>query len=216
MIPCGKEKEILMMKKVFVLLLAAVMVMALFAGCGTKKNYAENNTEFVIGVSGPLTGGAAKYGVAVKNSAQMAVDEINEAGGLDGIQFELVMYDDKHDATTVETLYAKLYEEGMQASLGTVTTKPGLEFKTFAKDDNVFFITPSATGTGSVVEVLTNGAPIYSYGLAVPIPGVILVLFHKPPPLYISQVKRPGISDAGAIVHGISCLFDSVARAEIT
>ena len=143
------------MKKVFAIMLAALMVAAMFAGCGAKDGAGSGSGEFVIGMSGPLTGGAAMYGIAVKNAAQLAVDEINAAGGLDGIQFELVMYDDKHDATTVETLYAKLYEEGMQASLGTVTTKPGLEFKTFAKEDNVFFLTPSATG--DAIPEFANG-----------------------------------------------------------
>ena len=135
-----------MMKKVFVLLLAAVMVMALFAGCGAKKNYAENNTEFVIGVSGPLTGEAAIYGVAVKNAAQMAIDEINAAGGLNGIKFKLVAVDDKHDRSNIATNYASLLEGGMQVSLGTVTTAPGMEFTNLSEEDNVFFLTPSASG----------------------------------------------------------------------
>jgi branched-chain amino acid transport system substrate-binding protein len=90
------------MKKVFALALAVMMVAAMFAGCGAK-NYAENNTEFVIGASGPLTGAAAVYGVAVQNSAQMAVDEINAAGGLNGIKFKLVMMDDKDDGANISS-----------------------------------------------------------------------------------------------------------------
>ena len=122
------------------------MVMALLAGCGAKKNYAENNTEFVIGVSGPLTGSAAIYGVAVKNAAQMAIDEINAAGGFNGIKFKLVPMDDKNDPSLVSGNYSALLEGGMQISLGTVTTKPGLEFKNLSSEDNVFFLTPSASG----------------------------------------------------------------------
>lgn len=134
------------MKKVLSLVLIAVLCLAMFASCGKAKNYAENNTEYVIGLSGPLTGGAALYGVAVKNSAQMAVDEINAAGGLNGVQFKLIATDDMHDPTKVATNYSSLLESGMQLSLGTVTTGPGLEFKNLAKDDNVFFLTPSASG----------------------------------------------------------------------
>ncbi len=134
------------MKKVFAIMLAALMVAAMFAGCGGAKNYAENNTEFVIGVSGPLTGEAAIYGTAVANAAQMAVDEINEAGGLNGVKFKLIAMDDKHDATLVSGNYSALLEQGMQLSLGTVTTAPGLEFKNLSKEDNVFFLTPSASG----------------------------------------------------------------------
>jgi branched-chain amino acid transport system substrate-binding protein len=75
----------------------------------------------------------------------MAVDEINAAGGLNGIKFKLVATDDMHDATKVSTNYSSMLEGGMQLSLGTVTTAPGQEFKNLAKDDNVFFLTPSAS-----------------------------------------------------------------------
>ena len=131
-------------KKVFAALLAVAMVLS-FAACG-GKNYTANNTEYVIGFSGPLTGPAAVYGVAVKNSAQMAVDEINAAGGLNGVKFKLIATDDTHDATKVAANYASLLEDGMQVSLGTVTTAPGLEFNNLSAEDNVFFITPSASG----------------------------------------------------------------------
>ncbi|MBO5356435.1 MAG: ABC transporter substrate-binding protein [Clostridia bacterium] len=134
--------------RVLALILSIVLclgMVGMIASCG-KTNYAENNTKIKIGASGPLTGGAAMYGIAVKNSAQLAVDEINAKGGLNGIMFELVMLDDKHDANNISTNYASLYEGGMQVSLGTVTTKPGLEFKGYANADNVFFLTPSATG----------------------------------------------------------------------
>ena len=135
-------------KKAAAAVLAAVMAVTCFAGCSGNagKNYAANNTEFVIGTTGPLTGPASNYGTAVQNAAQLAVDEINAAGGLNGIHFKLVMLDDKHDASTITTNYASLTESGMQVSLGSVTTGPGLEFKNLAHDDNLFFLTPSASG----------------------------------------------------------------------
>ncbi|MBQ7345215.1 MAG: ABC transporter substrate-binding protein [Oscillospiraceae bacterium] len=133
--------------KLTAIVMALVLCLGLFAGCSSgDAGYTADNTEFVIGVSGPLTGGAAMYGQAVKNSAQMAVDEINAAGGLNGIKFKLVAMDDMHDATKISTNYSSLLEGGMQVSLGTVTTAPGLEFKNLSADDNVFFLTPSASG----------------------------------------------------------------------
>jgi len=135
--------------KIIAVVLVLVLAIGALASCGGgDKNYAENNTKIKIGVSGPLTGGASVYGIAVENSAKLAINEINAAGGLDGILFELVMTDDKHDPTLVSANYASLYEGGMQISLGTVTTGPGLEFKDLAKDDNVFVLTPSASGDG--------------------------------------------------------------------
>ncbi len=132
------------LKKLFAAFLALTMILGL-ASCG-GANYTAENTEYVIGFSGPLTGAAAVYGVAVKNSAQMAVDEINAAGGLNGVKFKLVSTDDTHDAAKVAANYANLYEGGMQVSLGTVTTAPGLEFSKLSAEDNVFFLTPSASG----------------------------------------------------------------------
>ena len=133
--------------KITAIVLSLVLCLGLFAGCASADSgYTSKNTEYIIGVSGPLTGGAAMYGNAVVNSAQMAVDEINAAGGLNGIKFKLVATDDMHDAAKISTNYASLLEGGMQVSLGTVTTDPGLEFKNLSKDDNVFFLTPSASG----------------------------------------------------------------------
>ena len=136
------------MKKMLRKAVAAVMALSMLlvlSACG-GANYTAKNTEYVIGFSGPLTGPAAVYGTAVKNSAQMAVDEINAAGGLNGVKFKLVAKDDTHDATKVAANYSSMLEEGMQVSLGTVTTTPGLEFTKLSAEDNVFFLTPSATG----------------------------------------------------------------------
>ena len=132
-------------RKILAVALALVMVMS-FAACSGGANYTAENTEYIIGVSGPLTGAAAVYGVAVQNSAQMAVDEINANGGLNGVTFKFIATDDTHDATKVAANYASMLEGGMQVSLGTVTTAPGLEYKQLSAEDNVFFLTPSASG----------------------------------------------------------------------
>jgi branched-chain amino acid transport system substrate-binding protein len=123
-------------------------MVAVLASCGgnNEVNYAENNTTIKVGMSGPLTGGAAMYGIAVKNSAELAIAEINAAGGVNGVMLELVAADDKHDATLVSTTYSTLYEGGCQLFLGTVTTKPGIQFKDYALEDGIFYLTPSASG----------------------------------------------------------------------
>lgn len=128
-------------KKIFAAFMAMCMLMSL-AACGNS----ENADVYVIGVSGPLTGPAAVYGTAVKNSAQMAIDEINAAGGLNGVKFKLIATDDTNDSTKVSINFESMKEQGMQVSLGTVTTKPGIEFSKLSNQDKVFFITPSASG----------------------------------------------------------------------
>ncbi len=130
--------------KVLGLGLALTLGVGSLTACG-NKGYTSKNTEYYIGSSGPLTGGAGVYGQAVKNGAQLAVDEINAAGGVNGYKLNFQMYDDVHDQTKVAAGYSAQLEAGMQMSLGCVTTKPCLQYKELSKEDNVFFITPSAT-----------------------------------------------------------------------
>lgn len=123
--------------------LAAVMTMGVVVGCGSGLEVPKFSKENInIGASGPLTGGAAIYGTAVYNAAKLAVKEINDAGGVKGIKLSFEMLDDAHDATKVPANYANLKDNGMQISLGCVTTKPCLQFKGDAVKDNMFVLTP--------------------------------------------------------------------------
>ena len=137
-------------RKIIAFALAAIMVVASFSfvSCGEETievpKFSDDTIK--IGITGPLTGPAAVYGKAVYNGAKLAIHEINEAGGLDGVMFSFEMFDDTHDPTKVATGYASLVDKGMQLSLGTVTTGPGLEFKELSKNDNLFVLTPSASG----------------------------------------------------------------------
>ena len=140
--------------KVLAFVMCALLVCTAFVACDNKSS----GDKYVIGLSGPLTGGASVYGIAVKNSAQMAIDEINEAGGLNGVMFELVALDDQHDASKVATNYAALMDAGMVVSLGCVTSAPGLEFTKLSAEDNVFFLTPSASAN-AIVDTRTDDQP---------------------------------------------------------
>ncbi|MCQ2413387.1 MAG: ABC transporter substrate-binding protein [Clostridia bacterium] len=142
--------------------LCAVLVVTscfAFASCGKKDE------TFKIGVSGPLTGGAATYGIAVKNGAALAVKEINAKGGLFGkYQLQLFTYDDQHNATLVSTGYYDMVQKGMQASLGCVTSAPCAEFADLSAEDNMFFITPSASN--DEIPKNTNGYQLcFSVGI---------------------------------------------------
>ena len=104
---------------------------------------------FKIGGIGPTTGGAATYGNAVKNGAQIAVDEINAKGG---IQFELYFQDDENDVEKAVNAYNTLKDWGMQVLLGTVTTQPCLSVAPEAAADNMFLLTPSASNVDVIAE----------------------------------------------------------------
>ena len=77
---------------------------------------------FKIGGIGPTTGSAAVYGTAVQNAAQLAVDEINAAGGINGVQIEFKFEDDECDAEKSVNAYNTLKDWGMQMLMGTVTS----------------------------------------------------------------------------------------------
>ncbi len=143
------------MKKILTLALAVLMVFSLVActgdGANNSNSYTANNTEFVIGGTGPLTGDASSYGISVQEGATIAIEQINANGGLNGVNFKLDMKDDKAQATDAATGYDMLYEAGMNVSIGSVTSGSCAAFAEKAAQDNLFFITPSASAA-NVIE----------------------------------------------------------------
>ena len=129
--------------------LSAVLAVGSLAGCGnqvgTTGSTGSADGAIKIGGIGPLTGNAAIYGQAAKNGAQIAVDEINAAGG--DIKFELKYEDDENDAEKSVNAYNNLKDWGMQISLGSVTTQPCIAVSTELNADKIFALTPSASST---------------------------------------------------------------------
>lgn len=144
-------------QKVLTLVLAMTLCAFCFASCGGggKMNYASSNTEYFIGGTGPLTGDASSYGISVQNGAQLAIDEINANGGLNGVLFHFEIKDDQAGEEAAATGYNALYEAGMQLSIGSVTSGSCASFADRAKDNGVLFITPSASAA-NVIAVSEN------------------------------------------------------------
>lgn len=142
------------MKKVVSVLLVLAMAVSCLAGCGGSSSKKEEGSAdaFYIGGIGPTTGGAAIYGKAAQNGAQIAVDEINEAGGINGYKIEYNFQDDQHDAEKSVNAYNTLKDWGMQILYGTVTTTPCIAVADKTAQDNMFQITPSASST----DVIAN------------------------------------------------------------
>lgn len=137
------------LKKVLSITAAAAMAMTAI----TPVSVFADEASFKIGSIGPLTGAAAAYGEAVKNGAELAVKEINEAGGINGAQIEFQMEDDEHDAEKSVNAYNTLKDWGMQMLAGTVTSAPCIAVSAEAANDNMFLLTPS----GSAVDCITAG-----------------------------------------------------------
>lgn len=161
--------------KVAALVLVATLLVSCFAACGTKtddkKDDGKTNTtgEIFIGATGPLTGDASSYGISVKNGAEIAIEEINAAGGLNGITFKFEIKDDKAAAADATTAYDALMDAGMQVSLGSVTSGSCEAFAGAAEEDNLFFMTPSA----SAANIITYGSNSFRVCFGDPDQGIL-------------------------------------------
>ena len=134
--------------------LATAMVLSM-AGCSTAEattgSSAASGSEsgsadtFKIGGIGPTTGGAATYGLAVKNALELAVEEVNAAGGINGYKLELNFQDDEHDAEKSVNAYNSLKDWDADVLLGCVTSTPCIAVSEKTKADNMFQLTPSGT-----------------------------------------------------------------------
>ena len=120
---------------------------------------ATSSKPFVLGGSGPITGDAAVYGLAVMHGAQIAVDEINAAGGK--VSFDFHFEDDQADGEQAVSAYNTLVDDGMQVSLLTTTSGAGQSVAPLYKEDNIFAITPSGSSTAIVYQDATNEANPY-------------------------------------------------------
>ena len=148
------------MKKYLAFAMALAMVAASFAGCGSSSSAPASTTAATtaatgdaaeapagtgtvkIGMSGPLTGGASAYGLAVKAGMEVAVEEINAKGGL---QIEFNAQDDEADGEKAVSAYNALKDWGMQVMAGQVTTGSALAVAPESTADNMFNLTPSAS-----------------------------------------------------------------------
>ena len=196
------------MKKRFLSLGLAMAMAASLTACGSSSSTTETTTaaaaagestaasgEVVkLGGIGPVTGAAAVYGLAVKNGAQIAVDEINADGGINGYQIDFQFQDDEHDAEKSVNAYNTLKDWGMQMLMGTVTSAPCVAVADKTMADNMFQITPS----GSSVECAQN-------------PNVFRVCFSDPDQgaasaTYIAENK---LADKIAVIYDSSDVYSS-------
>ena len=154
------------MKKVLAVLLAVAMMTVMLAGCGSsgnKQGFSKSDA-IKIGLSGPLTGDAAAYGVAVKAGMEIAVEEINAKGGL---QIEFEAQDDEADGDKAVNAYNTLKDKGMQFLAGAVTTGSCNAVAPMAAEDQILMMTPS----GSAEAIALAGNSVYQMSFTDPNQG---------------------------------------------
>ena len=137
------------LKKVLAVVIALTLVVTCFAACGNKEPDTDEKV-LKIGFTGPLTGDYAQYGKAVEYGAKLAAEEINAAGGINGIKIEILAEDDVATEQGATNGYSTLIDNGMKISLGSVTSGSCTAFLGEAKNDNMFMLTASATAVEAI------------------------------------------------------------------
>lgn len=122
------------------ILAVAVVAAALWFGLGGTR------PGLVIGVIGPLTGPAAPYGLAHRNGARLAAEQINAAGGLHGQRLEVIFADDANDKVkAAEEARTLIYDRGAVAILGAITSDNTMNIQRICEKAEVPLLTAVST-----------------------------------------------------------------------
>ena len=131
------------------------LILIIVGGCGNQKEAGEEDI-IKIGSMFELTGSAAAYGTSMNNAVHMAVDEINEDGGINGKQVEVVEYDTKTDETEAASLTTRLgTRDQVTAIIGPATTGSMQAAIPSANTAQVPIMSPTATDDGVLTD--SNG-----------------------------------------------------------
>lgn len=159
--------------KILGLGLAVSLVAASFVGCGAK-----DSSSFLIGGIGPLTGDAASYGTSVKQGAEIAIKEINDAGGVTvggkKVNLKLEFMDDVNNPDNAKSAFNALMDKGMDALMGTVTSTPGLGILELTNKEGILTLTPSGSSAG-----LTEYDNTFRLCFTDPLQGITMANFAK-------------------------------------
>ncbi len=105
-----------------------------------------------IGGIGPLTGDASSYGISVKQGAEVAIAEINAAGGVNGKELALVFEDDVCDEEKAINAYNKVMDSEPVAIMGAVTSGCSIAVSSESVNDGILQITPSGSALECAAE----------------------------------------------------------------
>ena len=203
------------MKKIIALVLAAVMCLGMLASCGSsggKQPAASGDNVIKLGLTGPLTGPYASYGLAAARGAEIAVAEINAKGG---IQFDFQAQDDEGDGEIAVNAYNNLMDWGMDILVGTVTSGACIAVAAETYADRVFTLTPSASssdvtaGNDNVFQVCFSdpnqgsGSAIY---IANNMPGSKIAIIYRNDDAYSQGIRDTFAAEAAS--QGLTIVYE--------
>ena len=130
-------------------LMGTMLMGGVLAGCGSQAD----SNEIKVGANFEMTGNVANYGAATLDGLKLAIDEINDAGGVDGKKITLVTADNKSEASEAVNAATKLIsDDKVSVLVGPAVTANVIAESQVATDNKVPIIAPDATSPDVTVE----------------------------------------------------------------
>lgn len=153
------------------ILIASIVIASLLSACNPQGS---GGDKVRIGVFMSTTGSTANFGISSVNGIKMAADEINAAGGINGKQVELLVQDDRSDASEAATIVTKFVTQDMvHAVIGEVASSRSIAAAPIAQNAKIPMLTPSSTNP----EVTKKGDFIFRSCFIDPYQGAAIAQF---------------------------------------
>jgi branched-chain amino acid transport system substrate-binding protein len=137
------------------LAISTVLASTLLAACSSGNGSSGGSSEDVIkiGANLELSGAVASYGSSIADGIELAVEEINKDGGIDGKQIEIVKVDNKSDAAEATNAAIKLTsQDQVTAIIGAATSGNTVAQAQIANDNKTILLSPSGTSPNVTVS----------------------------------------------------------------
>ncbi len=153
------------------ILIASLVIAGLLSACQPQSGAGD---KVRIGVFMSTTGSTANFGISSVNGIKMAADEINAAGGINGKQVELLVQDDRSDASEAATIVTKFVtQDQVNAVIGEVASSRSIAAAPIAQNAKIPMLTPSSTNP----EVTKKGDFIFRSCFIDPYQGAAIAQF---------------------------------------
>ena len=163
--------------KVLTALVLGTVFAGLSAGCGGGEKKADT---IKVGANLEMTGGSASYGISSKNAIELAFKEINEKGGINGKQLELVVADNKSEAAEATNAMQKLVsQDNVVAVIGPNLSSSVIAASAINNSAKVLDIAPMATNPYVTVDQASGKTKDFNYRTCFidPFQGTVMAKF---------------------------------------
>lgn len=163
--------------KVLTALVLGSVLAGLAAGCGGGEKKADT---IKVGANLEMTGGSASYGISSKNAIELAFKEINEKGGINGKQLELVVADNKSEAAEATNAMQKLVsQDNVVAVIGPNLSSSVIAASAINNSAKVLDIAPMATNPYVTVDQASGKTKDFNYRTCFidPFQGTVMAKF---------------------------------------